>query len=119
MKKIILVLVCLTFIVESYSQEKEGGVMISSLSFLDSQFHLNLEKAGQTILVLYEDNYYVYNNYNNDTNLNLVKVKIFYKLKKTDNEKYSFSLKCSSEFNGSFYYKGGQINKLRYVKSTE
>ena len=119
MKKILLILIGLLFIKTGFTQVEKDSIITNSISFLDNKFHFNLEKAGEYILIFYEDHYYILDKYYKEKEADVTRVKVIYKLKKTGVDKYNFIFIWSGEIKGTFYYKEGKFDKLTYVKMTK
>ena len=65
----------------------------------------------------YDNKYYIFDKYYDKEKNSDTKIKIIYKLKEIDSDKYSFSLALyGDEIKGSFYYKNGKIKDLDWVE---
>lgn len=119
MKTLILISIWLLFFKIGFSQEEKDSVILNSLAYLNNRFHLNFEKEGKYILIIYDGDYYIYNKYHKEIENNLPRIRIIYELKKLETNKYYFSLKWAGELKGTFYYINGKFDKLKYAQSTD
>lgn len=107
-KVLSIILVLYSYSISNCYAQQDLSLIEESFLFLDKKFHWNINKADEPILIIFNDNFYLYNNnvFDNkklDCSYNLDRISIIYELNSLGENTYSFELKWSSKIKGEIY----------------